>query len=117
MSEQEQFGRNNTMVIRGTNHPRHWREVEVGEDSGCWRSDGQPGPGPVVWVTREGVRVSGIRPDLNPGAARWLGNRLIEAAAVYETVFGGDGSLPKNGGHRPVRQLDVMTLPDTLKED
>jgi hypothetical protein len=40
-----------------------------------------------VWVSvgRSGVRMFPER-ELNPGASRWLGNRLIEAAAIFEML-------------------------------
>lgn len=83
------------MTIKGTREPRYWRQSE--DAYGHWVSSGQPGPIKVV-VTHRGIQIMNeVRGELRPSTVRWLSLRLIEAAAIYETEYGGDGSIPRNG--------------------
>lgn len=53
------------------------------------------GPGLSVLVRHDGIEVVTGRTGrpYRPGYARWLANRLVEAAALCETI-GGDGTEP-----------------------
>lgn len=74
-------------------------------------STGQPGPRTYVAVGPRGIDIIGLHRAIDPrthsmmpGTARWIANRLLEATAIYEAVFGGDGSVPSTGaapGTRP----------------
>jgi hypothetical protein len=49
-------------------------------------------------VTHRGIQImNDVKGELRPSTVRWLSLRLIEAAAIYETEYGGDGSIPQNG--------------------
>lgn len=67
----------------------------------------------VVEVTLVGVEGPGTAATLlNPGAARWLGNRLIEAAVLAEaTVLAGrSAAADADGAGR--EQLAALAAPD-----
>lgn len=90
----------NSMVINRSREPRYWRETE--DAHGHWVSTGQPGPPVTVVVTPGGIRIHGDTTQMKPSAARWLACRLQEATGIYEAVFGGDGSTPRDGGRARV---------------
>jgi hypothetical protein len=94
------------LVINGQTERRYWREVATGsgaegDESGDWRSDAQPDPGPVVIVNHRGIQIRGLKPTMRPFETRALASRLAEAAGIYESAFGGDGSMQRRG-ERPV---------------
>ncbi len=65
--------------------PAYWESYPgvTGElDRTILRSTGQSGPKEIVTVSLDGIWLDEKR--LNPGTARWIAVRLIEAAAIYE---------------------------------
>jgi hypothetical protein len=90
---------NRVMTIRGTREPRYWRQSD--DAYGHYVSSGQPGP-IIVVVTHQGIQImNDVKGSLRPSTVRWLSLRLIEAAAIYETEYGGDGSVPRSGAGMP----------------
>lgn len=83
------------MVIDGRPDHRAWRENN--DADGHWVCDGQGPPGLEVVVTPKGVSIYGAPAVMRPSVARWLALRTAEAAGIYEAVFGGDGTVARDG--------------------
>lgn len=97
-----------SMTIKGVREPRYWRETT--DEFAHWVSDGQAGPPIRVVVTHLGVQVvNPMSGTMRPSTARWVALRMIEGAGIYEAMFGGDSSIPKDG----VGPLQRGMIPNT----
>lgn len=65
--------------------PRYWSQ------EGAWLdSAGKNGPPQIPMVSVNSEKILLDFKELNAGEARWLGCRLIEAAALFEQLHTGD---------------------------